>query len=523
MKIAIAQLNYVCGDFEYNKYKIIDAIAQAKQEGVDLVVFAEEAVCGVPAHSLLVRGHFLEKAEEALVEIAAFSDNIAVLIGLPIHRNGATVSAAALIQNRRVRRYITKRSLQADLDAAYLAQGRGHEYITIAGEKVAVALGGDFMQEHDFSDAHTVVVMGADRYQQGRIEKRYDFLAKKAFMADANVIFVNHIGGSQEIVYDGSSAMFNAQGKAVALLGSFVEEIAFVDTARADEVVEVPYQDKVVNVYGALKLGIGDYFAKNKPNQKACLVLTGGIDSSVAAALLVDALGEDRVVALQMPSRYSRDHSAEEAEMLAKALGIELVTIPLNEIYVSALDTIVGAIGEPDSPKLEADFQLRLRTALFMAVCEQRGFVPINSANKTELAVGALTLYGDTSGMIGLLGDLYKSDVYALARYINSRKEIISEQTMLKSPSSEMQVAEVEERALPPYDVIDAILYRMLERWQDQDEIVDAGFEKSDVMFVRSLIYASLDKVFQFCPIIEVSSMPLDKSYIDLPTSTSGY
>ena len=164
-------------------------------------------------------------------------------------------------------------------------------------------------------------------------------------MADANVIFVNHVGGSSEIVYDGSSAMFNAEGKAVALLGSFVEEIAFVDTDNTRNTVEVPYQDKVANVYGALKLGIADYFDKGKADKKACIVLTGGIDSSVAAAILVDALGEDRVVALQMPSRYSTDHSAEEAEALAKALGIELVTIPLSEIYASALDTIVSAIG----------------------------------------------------------------------------------------------------------------------------------------------------------------------------------
>ena len=523
MKIAIAQLNYACGDFEYNKYKIIDAIAQAKQEGAQLVVFAEQAICGVPAHSLLVRGYFLDKVEEVLVEIAAFSDNIAVLIGMPVHRNGGTASAAAFIQNRRIRKYITKRSLAADVDAAYLTQGRGHEYITVAGEKIAVALGGDFMQDHDFADAKTIVVMGADRYQQGRIEKRYDMLAQKAYMADANVIFVNHVGGSSEIVYDGSSAMFNAQGKAVALLGSFVEEIAFVDTARVDECVEVPYQDKIANVYAALKLGVSDYFAKNHPNKKACLILTGGIDSSVAAALLVDALGEDRVVALQMPSRNATDHSAEDAEGLAAKLGIELVTIPLNEIYFSAVDTIVASIGKPDHSKLETDFRLRLSTALFMAVCEQRGYVPINSANKTELAVGALTLYGDTSGVLGLLGDVYKTDVYALARHINSRREVISEQTMLKSPSSEMLLDGAGESVLPPYDVIDSILYRMLERWQDQDEIVGAGFEKSDVVKIRTLIYASLDKVFQFCPIIEVSSMPLDKSYVDLPTSTSGY
>ncbi|MBO7300632.1 MAG: NAD(+) synthase [Tidjanibacter sp.] len=518
MKIAIAQINYLCGNFEYNKYKIIDAITHAKEEGADLVVFAEQAITGVPAHSLLVRGYFLGKAEETLVEIAAYTDDIAILVGLPIHRNGGTVSAAAFIQNRRIKRYITKRSLQSDVDAAYLNHGRGHEYIHLAGEKIAVAVGGDFLSDHDFSDASTIVVMGADRYQQGRIERRYDYLAEKAFMADANVIFVNHIGGSSEIVYDGSSAMFNAKGKCVALLGSFVEEIAFVDTQNTAMEIEVPYQDKSANVYGALKLGISDYFDKNHPTEKACVVLTGGIDSSVAAVILADALGSDRVVGMLMPSTTSNPQSISDAAELAKTLGIELVTVPLSDIYSQALPSIVAAIGEPDVLKLEEDFQLRLRTALFMAVCEHRGCVPINSANKTELAVGALTLYGNTSGMIGLLGDLYKSDVYALARHINSRREIISEHTLLKTPSSEMQVGS-SLRTLPPYDVIDAILYRMLERWQDQDEIVDAGFDVEDVQLVRSLVYASLEKVFQFCPIVEVSSVPLDKSYVDLPTA----
>lgn len=520
MKIAVAQLNYSCGNFEYNKFKIIDAIAKAKEQKADLVVFAEEAICGVPAHSLLVRGGFLDKAEETLVEIAAFSDDIAVLVGLPIHRGRGTVSAAAFIQNRRIRRYITKKTLQSDVDAAYLVSGRGHEYINIAGEKLAVAIGADFMNDQDFSDAGTIIVMGADRYQQGRIEKRYDLLAEKAYLADANVLFVNHIGGSSEIVYDGSSSFFNAKGKAVTLLGSFVEEIAFVDTKQTEQTVEVPYQDKIANVYGALKLGVSDYFAKNNIDKKACLVLTGGIDSSVAAVILADALGKDRVMALQMPSRYSNDHSAEDAEMLAQALGVELLTIPLNDIYLSSLDTIIAAIGAPDHPKLEVDFQLRLRTALFMAVCEQRGYVPINSANKTELAVGALTLYGDTSGMLGVLGDLYKTDVYALARYINSQREVIAEQTMLKAPSSEMLIEGPGSDALPPYDVIDAILYRMLERWQEKDEIIDAGFDAKEVGLIRRLIYSSLEKVHQFCPILEVSSMPLDRSYVDLPVST---
>ena len=220
-----------------------------------------------------------------------------------------------------------------------------------------------------------------------------------------------------------------------------------------------------------------------------------------------------------MPSRHLAHHAADDAEALATALGIELVTIPLHDIYRSSLDTIVAAIGEPESERLEGDFQMRLRTALFMAVCDKRGYVPVNCSNKTELAIGALTLYGDTSGMISILGDLYKSDIFAVARHINNTRNIIPEATLLRTPSSEKIQGE-KYGNLPTYDVIDAILYRMLERWQDREEIIDAGFEESDVDAVRAMIYASLEMFNQFCPIVAVSPMPLDRSYVDLPKST---
>lgn len=515
MKIAIAQMNYKVGDFDYNKYKIIDSIVKAKNEGADLVVFAENAISGVPAYSLLARYNFLDKAEETLVEIAAFCGDIAVLVGLPVMHDGGTYSAAAVIKNRKILRYVTKKNKASDVDAAYISSGRGCEYVKIAGEKVAVVLGGDLYNEAAYSDADTVVVLGADRYSQGRIERRYDMLSSKAFMAGANVVYVNQIGGSEELVYDGSSAVFNAQGKAVALLGSFVEELAFVDTARMDTEVEIPYQDKIANVRNALRLAISDYFTKKRLG-KACLVLSGGIDSSVSAVMLVDALGADRVVALQMPSKYSDDHAASDAAELARALGVELITVPLNDIYHSSLNTIVAAIGEPDSKRLEDNFQMRLRTALLMAVCEKHDLVPINTANKTELAVGALTLYGDTTGEISILGDLYKSDVFALARHLNAEHAIIPEHIMLKNSFSEFRI-DKHNTTLPPYEEVDAILYRLLERWQSRDEIIEAGFEEATVDMVRRLMYGALNHIYQFCPIVELSSMPLDKSYVDLP------
>lgn len=515
MKIAIAQMNFAVGSFEQNKFKIIDTIARAKKQGANLVVFPEYAISGSPAYSLLARYNFLDKAEETLVEIAAFCDDISVLIGLPILQQGGTYSAAAYINNRKILRYVTKKSKMADVDAAYVSTGRGAEYIKLAGEKVAIVLGGDVTNEAAYSDADVVVVMDSDRYTQGHIELRYEFLASKAFVTGASLIYVNQVGGSEEIVYDGSSAAFDANGKAVALLSSFEEEFTIVDTAADNAAVEIPYQNKIGNVRKALDLAIKDFFDKKHLN-KACLVLSGGIDSSVSAVMLSEALGPDRVVALQMPSKYSDDNSAADAEELAATLGIELVTIPLGDIYRSSFDSIVAAIGYPNSPRLEENFQMRLRTALFMAVCEQRNLVPINTANKTELAIGALTLYGDTTGAISLLGDLYKSDVFALARHINSEKGIIPERILEKNPSSEIHVDKHEE-PLPSYEEIDAILYRLLERWQSRDEIIDAGFEEERVDMVRNLMYKALQNIYQFCPIVELSTMPLDKSYVDLP------
>jgi len=519
MKIAIAQLNFMVGNFEYNKFKIIDTIKKSQKQGVDLVVFAEQSISGTPAYSLLGKRNFLDKAEESLVEIAAFCDNISVLVGLPVQRDEGTVSAAAFIQNRQVLHYITKQHIGQYEDSRYITSGMGCDYVIVAGQRVGVALGYDVYSVTDYTEAtDTVVFMGADRYCQGRIEWRYDLIADKAFVTGKNLVFVNQVGATYDVIYDGSSAVFDGKGKPISLLKSFAEDFAIVDTEAEHAPVEITYQDKIANVYRALRLGLRDYFDKNE-EKTACLVLSGGIDSSVTAAMLVAALGADNVKALLMPSRYSDNHSAEEAERLAKQLGIKYKTIPLTDIYHACLDAIEPVVGNPDSAKLEEDFQLRLRTSILMAVCDKMGFVPINSSNKTEIAVGAETLYGDSSGLLSVLGDLYKSDVFALARYINRDSEIIPEKTLLKTPSSEMQLDESAHNQLPPYDVLDAILYRIIERGQCREEIIDAGFEEKEVNRVCCLIYEAIDKCYQFCPILKVSSVPVDRAAIFLPKS----
>ncbi|MDY3978645.1 MAG: NAD(+) synthase [Tidjanibacter sp.] len=517
MKIAVAQLNYTVGDFEGNKIKIINAVNRAKEQGVDLVVFSEYAVCGAPAYSLLTKQIFLDRAEETLVEIAAFCNNISVLVGLPIQQKNGTVSAAAFIQNRHVKSFVTKATVSRPEECNVLAQGSGCGYVSVCGNRVAVILGADIESDQmvAYSSCDLVVVMCADRFMAGCQEHRHDILVSRSFLSDKFFVFVNQVGATGGMIYDGGSVVYDNHCNPVVLMRRFDEDYAVAEIDNLNPTLEFPYTPKAELAYNALVLGLRDYFAKNNLS-KALLVVSGGIDSSVTAALAAAALGADNVKALLMPSRYSTSHSAKDAELLVSRLGIASMTIPLSEIYNSCLNDVVPVMGSPRTKKIEEDFQMRLRTAIQMAACEQEGFTPLNSSNKTELAVGATTLYGDSSGILSVLGDLYKTEVYALARYINREQEIIPAETLTRRPSSEMQLTELGVE-LPPYDVIDAILYRIIERCQSTEEIVNAGFDGRDVELIRELIYSSHDKCYQFCEVLKLSTMPLDRKTVMLP------
>ena len=266
MKVAIAQLNYTIGDFETNKLKIIEAIERSKSQGVDLVVFAEEAISGAPAYDLLNKVNFLELCEETLVEIAACCDNIAVLVGLPV-QNGAskTVSAAAFIKNRKIIGYITRKYVVQRDDATYLWGGEGSAMVEVNGRRVAVVVGEDVMHPAEFTgrDADVVVNLGSTKYARQRIEKRYDYFSGLAFRLGVHFIMVNQIGGNTDVIYDGSSAAFDRKGRPIALLASFDEDYRIIDLDRENAPVEVPYQDKTRNVYKALRLGLRDFLRKN--------------------------------------------------------------------------------------------------------------------------------------------------------------------------------------------------------------------------------------------------------------------
>lgn len=524
MKIALAQLNYTVGDFDGNKTKIIDSINKAKANDVKLLLLSEQAISGAPAYDLLNKITFLDLCEEALVEIALHCDDISVMVGLPIPHQNKTISVVALIQNRRVIRYIGKQNILSRDEVRHFIPSKGCEYVKIDGHKIAVVVGEDIYSEQEFGEyADTIVNISLSKYVRGVVEKRYDFYSQLAFRTGKNVVFVNTVGGQTDIVYDGSSAVFNSKGEATALLANFDEDFQIVDIdSQQENVLPLPQQNKTVNVYRAIKLGLKDYFVKNG-FKKACLGLSGGIDSAVVVALATEVLGAENIHVLMMPSQFSSDHSVDDAVKLADNLGIKYDIVSITESYRSVLNSLNPVFGETPFDVTEENVQARLRCVLIMALSNKYGHILLNTSNKSELAVGYGTLYGDSAGSLSIIGDLYKSEVFDLARYINRDAEIIPENTIIKAPSAELRPEQKDSDSLPPYDVLDAILYRMIEEGQHREEIINAGFDADTVYNVYNMVMRNEHKRYQFCPTLRMSSCTFKKERVMPMTSKYGY
>lgn len=526
MKIAIAQLNYTIGDIDGNVSKIIDAINKAKARRADLVIFAEQAVSGTPAFDLLRKTTFLELCEDALVEIASCCDGIAAIVGLPMLTHDGTISAAALIQDCKVLRYVGKKYITARREMGFLTPSKGYEYATIKGHKCAIIVGDDLSRERNYDQSvETVISINARKYGRGTMTYRYELMRNLAFVEGKNLVMVNQVGGATDIVYDGTSGAFDRRGNLVLMMKSFEEDFALFDTEAAGEPVHVPstYESRTRMVYEAACCGVRDFFRKNG-YRKACIGLSGGIDSAVVAAIAVEALGREHVRALLMPSPFSSDHSVEDAKELALNLGIEYNVIPINEIYRSVVNTLKPVIGGREFDATEENIQTRIRTVLLMAVQNKSDYILLNSSNKSENALGLCTLYGDTAGAFSPTGDLYKSEMYDVARYINRvHDNVIPEKILDKEPSSELHPGQKDSDILPPYEVVDAILYRMIEEGQHREEIVNAGFDAEVVEKIHGMIMRNEKKRYQFPPVLRLSAcsfgherlMPLTNKYGD--------
>ena len=528
MKIALAQLNYTIGDIAGNTAKIIIAVERAKEEGADVVVFAEQALSGTPAFDLLRKTTFLELCDEALDEIASYCNGITAVVGTPVLMQNGSQSAAVVIENGKIKRYITKANITARREMGFLSSGEGVKVVRIAGEKVAIVVGDDFshLKEVD-NDVDIIFSINARRYGKGLMSYRYETMHNLAYVESKTIVLINHVGGSGEIVYDGTSCVINDKGDIALLMKSFEEDFAVYDTLADNEPCELPKElerhERTGYIYNAAVLGLRDYFFKNGYT-KACVGLSGGIDSAVVACIAVEALGKENVKALLMPSQFSTDHSVIDAQALAESIGIEYSVLPISEAYTSVVNTLKPAIGGHEFDATEENIQARLRTIMLMAVQNKKGYVVLNSSNKSENALGMCTLYGDTAGAFSVTGDLYKTEMYDLARYINKLKgDVIPEHILEKEPSSELHPGQKDSDYLPPYNVVDAILMRMIEQGQHREEIINAGFDAEVVEKIHSMVMQNEKKRYQFPPVLRLSAcafgherlMPLINKYGD--------
>ena len=510
MKIALAQLNYTIGDIDANVAKIIDAVRKAECEGADLVLFAEYAVSGTPAYSLLRKTTFLTLCEEALETIAEACTRVTAIVGSPMLTERGAVSAAAVLRDGRVDQIVEKQYVTARREMGFIVEGEGYKTINICGRNIAVMVGNDLahLSEID-SKAHFVVNVNSRRYGKGLLSRRLEMLRRLAYTEERNIIIINQVGGSGDLVYDGTSGIMNKRGEVELFMKSFEEDFVIFDTLAEHNPIKVPYttyNDRVRLVYQAACLGLRDYFQKNG-YKKACGGLSGGIDSSVVACLGVGALGKENVKGLMMPSHFSPDESVEDAKALAENLGIDYSVLPITEAYTAIIDTLKPVTGGTDFDATEENIQSRIRTVLLMALRNKDGYVLLNSSNKSENAIGWCTLYGDTAGAFSVTGDLYKSEIYDLARYINSRFDnVIPEIILKKEPSSELRPNQKDSDILPPYEVVDAILYRMIEEGQHREEIVNAGFDAEVVEKIHSMVMTNVKKRYQYPPVLRLST-----------------
>ena len=526
MKIALAQLNYTIGDIEGNKSKIIGAVERAKSEGADLVVFAEQALSGTPALDLLCKTTFIELCEEALDEIASHCGRIAAVVGVPVLTECGTGSAAAVIQHGEVERCISKRFITARREMGFLVQGSGCETITICGERVAVIVGDDLSRTSNFDKSVDLILsINARRFGKGMMTYRYNTMHDLAYVESKRIMLINQVGGSTDIVYDGTSGALNSRGELVLMMKNFEEDFQIFDTKASARPITIPstYNDRTRLVYEAARCGLRDFFRKNG-YRKASIGLSGGIDSAVVASIAADALGAENVRALLMPSPFSSLESVEDAKELARNLGIEYNVIPISEIYTSVVNTLKPVIGGTEFDATEENIQTRIRTVLLMALQNKTDYILLNSSNKSENALGLCTLYGDTAGAFSPTGDLYKSEMYDVARYINrTQGNPIPESILTKEPSSELHPGQKDSDILPPYEVVDAILFRMIEEGQHREEIVNAGFDSEVVEKIHGMIMRNEKKRYQFPPVLRLSSctfgherlMPLTNKYGD--------
>ena len=544
MKIFLAQQNYHIGNFEYNRNKIIKAIETAKAQGGDLIVFSEQSVCGYPARDFLEFSDFIKQCYQSIDIIKEHADIIAVLIGTPVRnpkKGGKDLfNAAIFLYEKEIKAEVHKTLLPTyDVfdEYRYFEPAVEWNVVHFKGKKLAVTVCEDIwniddnplytscpMDELAKQQPDIMINLSASPFDYMHEEERRDVIRKNVLQYKLPMIYCNAVGSQTEIVFDGASVVYNKQGEICKVLPMFEEALDSVvfengdiskeetrfniqeykeETKRAN-ITTLMAAHKIRQVYDALVMGIKDYFVKMNFT-KAILGSSGGIDSAVVLALACEALGKENVRAVLMPSPYSTGHSVDDAVKLSENLQNPYDIIRINDVYETFLATLHPIFGDLPFSVAEENLQSRSRGNILMSIANKFSLILLNTSNKSELATGYGTLYGDMAGGLGVLGDCYKTQVYELAKYINHDSEIIPANIIHKAPSAELRPDQKDSDSLPDYDTLDKILYQYIERRQGPAEIKAQGFDEHTVDRTLALVNRNEYKRNQFCPIIRIS------------------
>ena len=511
-KIALAQFSPYVGDIESNVQKMIEQANNAKKQNAEIVVFPELSIIGYPAEDLLLRPSLTKRTAKAFEQLATIKDIVLVFGFVHLTEDGQRHNAAAVMKDGQVLGIYNKQNLPNYSifdEKRYFSEGHQHLVFEYLGHKFGVLICEDvwslnIVQQLAQLNVETVLVLNSSPYEVGKPQHRVITLKELAKQLHINLVYVNQVGGQDDLIFDGTSFVINHNGDVALQAPSFKEELFFADYVienKAYQVLEAaPVLDTMAEIYQGLVIATRDYVQRSGfPG--VILGLSGGIDSALTLAIAVDAIGADKVQAVMMPYTYTSQISVEDATEQAKRMGVTFGIAEIHPIVNSFMQTLFPFFGNSPADATEENLQARARGTLLMGLSNKFGNLVLSTGNKSELAVGYCTLYGDMVGGFAVLKDVYKTIVFEWAKYRNSISEtpVIPERVITRPPSAELRPDQKDQDSLPPYDVLDAILYAYIEEDQSQDDIIAKGFNKEIVEKVIKLVDRNEYKRRQGC------------------------
>jgi NAD+ synthase (glutamine-hydrolysing) len=528
VKIALGQINPTVGDFSGNARKIIDFAQKARGAGAGLILFPELSVCGYPPRDMVERPTFVAKNQESVERIAAETKGISVICGLvtpALAETGKAVMNSAVLLQDGKQAFLQSKMLLPTYDVfdemRNFAPARHQELFTFCGNRMALTICEDAWNDKHFwnkrlygfdpvealvrAGGNFVLNISASPFWLRKRELRRDMLATIARTDNVPVVMVNQVGGNDSLLFDGSSLVLNREGKVIAQAKSFEEDIVYFDSVALEGEMHEQIEGEEASAYAALVLGTRDYVRKCG-FQKVIIGLSGGIDSALTAAIAADAVGPENVIGVGMPGPYSSPGSIDDARSLAKNLGIRFELLSITDICKTYQQTLKDVFAGLKEDVTEENIQSRARGSLLMAISNKLNAIVLSTGNKSEIAVGYCTLYGDMVGGLAVISDVPKTLVYRISRYVNSRKAVIPEASLEKPPSAELRPDQKDSDTLPPYDVLDAILEDYVEESHSAAQIAkDRGFDQGLIQRVLRMVDRAEYKRQQAAPGIKIS------------------